>query len=174
MSTLRIGQARTSLEPLRATLLQRAQAEADRLRAQAQAEAGEAISRAEEQAAEILAQARTRGEAQAAAELSALRSHHQHERRGEILATEQDAYRELLHTATTAVCALRADPGYPALRDSLRDTAVRLLGAEAALVEDPAGGIIATADGRRLDLSLPAIASRALQEIEPEIEGLWA
>jgi len=174
MSTLRVKQARMSLEPLRIELLRRARAEAQRTLAEARDEVAEGLRQAQAHAADIIADARAQGEAQAAAESAAQRSHGRRARRGEILATQQRAYHQLSSTAAAAVCDLRTEPGYPVLRDSLRDTAIHVLGGHTSIADDPAGGIVAAAGGRRLDLSLPTIASRALRDIEPEIGGLWA
>lgn len=173
MSSLHVDEARAALSPLRRELLRRARAEADRDIAAARADAAATVAAAHAEAADMLAVARMRGEQQAETELAAGQASARHDRRAEILDAQRDAYEQLRAAGRAAICGLRDDSGYALLRENLRRVAVGLLGPDAAIVDDPAGGIVATADGRRVDLSLPAIADRALDATAAQIGGLW-
>ena len=59
-------------------------------------------------------------------------------------------------------------------RDLLRGNASAMLGADAQVNDDPGGGIVAQLGHRRVDLSLSAIAQRALDRLAPEVDGLWS
>ena len=105
-----------------------------------------------------------------AAERARTRRPHQ----SDVLAAQRDAYEQLRRRATDAVHRLRDEPGYPALRERLAARAAEILGTDAVVTEDSAGGIVAEAAGRRLDLSLTAFAARAFERIEADIDGLWS
>ena len=76
--------------------------------------------------------------------------------------------------APEAVLRLRDEPDYSRWRDLLRGNASAMLGADAQVKDDPGGGIVAQLGHRRVDLSLSAIAQRALDRIAPEVDGLWS
>jgi vacuolar-type H+-ATPase subunit E/Vma4 len=173
MSTLRVEQAGAALRPLRHELLRRAAADADRRTAAARADATRTVAQAQAEAADLLAAARMRGGAQARADLAADRAAAGRSRRADILDLQYQAYEQLRAAGRAAVRGLRADPGYAEIRQSLSRLATTLLGPDATLVEDPDGGIVATAGGRRLDLTLAAIADRALEAVAPDMDGLW-
>jgi vacuolar-type H+-ATPase subunit E/Vma4 len=69
--------------------------------------------------------------------------------------------------------ALAETAEYEALRARLADRAREQLGPQALLVESPDGGIVASAGNERVDLSLPALADRALERSGPEVAALW-
>ncbi|NIL53938.1 hypothetical protein HBK87_25785 [Streptomyces sp. 2BBP-J2] len=48
-----------------------------------------------------------------------------------------------------------------------------LLGPGAEVTGHPEGGVLARAPGRRADLSLPALAERALDRLGGEVRTLW-
>jgi hypothetical protein len=48
-----------------------------------------------------------------------------------------------------------------------------VLGAEATVAEDPAGGVVAQAGSHSLDLSLPALAARTLDDMSLQVSRLW-
>lgn len=166
--------ARTALAPLRAELIRRAEADARRTLGTVRAQVHRERDQAEVRAAEITARAQAAGEAAAAADLAAERADARRARRCEILATQRDAYRQLRRAAIATVCDLRHAPDYPDLRESLRGSAIATLGTHASITEAADGGIVAVTAGRRLDLSLTAIACRALDAVEIDIAGLWA
>ena len=90
-----------------------------------------------------------------------------------MLRAQQAAYADLRHRAATAVRQLRSDPSYPVLLDRLRGQAFAELGPDARLSEDPEGGLVAEAPGRRLDLTLPALAERAVDDLGGQVAALW-
>ena len=80
---------------------------------------------------------------------------------------------ELRVRARATVTALQAAPAYDRLRVRLAAQARQLAGPGAVVTEAPEGGVVAVAAGRRWDLSLPALAERAVDALGPEVERLW-
>jgi vacuolar-type H+-ATPase subunit E/Vma4 len=163
-----------ALEPMRVALLAQARADAaailDRARAQARTER----EHAESEAAAITECAAAAGRARAAGQLAARQRAAAAAGRAQLLAAQCAAYDRWRAESTDAVLGLHAEPGYARIRDGLRAMAVRLLGPDAVIVDDPDGGVVAQGDGRMLDLRLRTIAARALDRVEPEIGELWA
>jgi vacuolar-type H+-ATPase subunit E/Vma4 len=168
------GDARRALAPVRAALLRRAGGDAERALAAARADVRAIHAGADAEAAAITAHAEASGMARAREQVAGARRHAERARRAADLAAQRDVYAQWRTLATAAVQRLRDTPDYPAIRDALRAAAVQLLGPQAVIVEDPAGGVVAHGDGRTLDLRLSTIAARTLDRIEPEIGGLWA
>jgi len=165
---------RDALVPLRAELLSRAAAEAEATLAQANAEARAVLEAAEREAHDILDDARVAGAVDAAAGQATERARTRRAHQSAFLAAQRNAYEQLGRRGTVAVRRLRHEPGYPALQTRLAARAAEILGADAVVTEDPAGGIVAQAAGRRLDLSLTAFAARALERVEGGVDGLWS
>jgi len=163
-----------ALAPLREALLAQARAEADRLTAEAVAQAEEDLARADAQASAVIAGARAEGAADAAALVQAARASARRRARRTRLAAQTRAYAELRRRSIAALGALRDSPAYPAWLAALTEQARTALGPSAAVTEHPAGGIVATVPGRRLDLSLPALADRAMADLGEEVVTLWA
>ncbi len=174
MIALDTTRVRDALAPLRAELLQRAAADAEATLAQANAEARDVLEAAEREAHDILDDARAAGAAEAAAGEATERARTRRAHQSALLAAQRHAYEELGRRATDAVCGLRDEPGYPAQRTRLAARAVDILGADAVVTEDPAGGVVAEAAGRHIDLSLTAFAARALERVEGGVDGLWS
>ena len=162
-----------ALDPGRARLLQRARAEADTLLGAARTEAAETIAAAEARARALLDEARTRGEALAAADTAELLTIARRDARALELAAQRAVYDEACDGIKRGIQALRHAPDYPAVLAALERRARALLGSEALLIEDDRGGVIATASGRRLDLSLPTVADRIAQSMGEEVAQLW-
>ncbi|HEY6749358.1 MAG TPA: hypothetical protein VI357_27040 [Mycobacteriales bacterium] len=161
-----------ALAPVRAALIASAEADAAALLATADG-AGGAVAEARERAAELVARARAEGAANAAAVLAADRARAHRDGRRIVLAAQREAYEQLRRQARAAVTALRADPGYDRLRARLVGRVEAVLGPGATIVEHPGGGVVGSVPGRRCDLSLPAIADRAVDALGPEVERLW-
>jgi vacuolar-type H+-ATPase subunit E/Vma4 len=174
MITLDTARVRDALAPLHAELLRRADAEADRILADANAEARDVLDRAESEAQRIIDSARAAGAAEALMAQAAERARTRRAHQSDVLAAQRTAYEQLRRRATDAVHRLRNEPDYPGLRELLAARAAEILGTDAAVTQDSAGGIVAEAAGRRLDLSLTAFAVRAFQRIEADIDGLWS
>ena len=174
MSALRADRVMPALQPARAELLRRAGADADRTIDDARREAARIIEDATETARQVTEKARAAGEAAgtavAAAEAASLRL----ALRRELLAAQDDAYRQWRERGCEAVLRLRDEPGYATWQRALVRTARKALGEGARVSDHPGGGVIAEHGRRRLDLSLSAIAARALEAIAPEVAALWA
>ena len=174
MITLDTTRVRDALAPLRAELLQRAAADAEATLAQANAEARDVLEAAEREAHDILDAARAAGAAEAAAGQATERARTRRAHQSAAFAAQRHAYEQVGRRATDAVRRLRDEPGYPAMRTRLAARAAEILGADAVVTEDAAGGIVAEVAGRRLDLSLTAFAARALDRVEGGLDGLWS
>ena len=174
MIALDTTRVRDALAPLRAELLQRAAADAEATLAQANAEARAMLEAAECEAQGILEDARAAGAADAAAAQATEQARTRRAHQSAVLAAQRNAHEQLGSRATDAVCRLRDEPGYPALRMRLAARAADILGGDAVVTEDPAGGVVAEVAGRRLDLSLTAFAARALERVEGGLDGLWS
>jgi len=162
-----------SLEPVREEIVRQARADADAAVARAEAEAAEKLEQARTEAAAILDEARAGGEAEAN---RALRVHIAQARltartveleaRRQVYETWRNAVRDRIH-------GLRRSAEYPALMSRLADHARALLGEAAVIEEDPRGGLRAHAGNRRLDLTLDAVADRAIARAEGQAAELW-
>jgi vacuolar-type H+-ATPase subunit E/Vma4 len=92
-----------------------------------------------------------------------------------VLDTKRAVLLELHAGVRDAVVGLRAAPDYPRLLDGLTVRARARLGPDARIVRDPpdGGGIVAEADGRRLDYTLTALAEMAWADLGNALENLW-
>lgn len=161
------------LEPVRAALLAAAGADAAAVLAAADEDAAATMVAARAQVADLATTARAEGAADATAMLSADRARGRREARRIELAARQEMWDQLRDRARATVTALQADPAYDRLRDRLAAQARQLAGPGAVVTEAPEGGVVAVAAGRRWDLSLPALAERAVDALGPEVERLW-
>lgn len=159
----------TALEPLRAALVARARAEADRLCADAETAGGEMLAEADDEAEALLAKARAQGETDAAAMFASEMDRARRSARGVVLAAQRAAYNELRQRAITAVRGLLADP---ARRARLATVLRSQLGDQAVIREHPDGGIVAeTPDGRSIDASIEKLVDNAVADLD--LEQLW-
>ena len=163
-----------ALEPVRAALLAAARADAAAVLAAADEDAAAALAVAQAQVAGLAETARSEGAADAGAMLAADRARGRREARRIELAARREVWDQLRDRARAAVAALRTDPAYDGLRDRLAARARQLAGPGAEVSEPAEGGVVAVAAGRRWDLSLPALAGRAVESLGPEVERLWA
>jgi len=162
-----------ALAPVREALLARAQGERARVLEAVDEQTAAVTAAAEQEAASLLAQAREQGSADAALVAAAEESRARRESRALVLGAQHDAYEELRRRSVEAVGRLRDDPAYPQLQDRLRQEAIAQLGPAAEVVEDPAGGVVAVAGGRSVDLSLPVVALRAVDALGDRVTTLW-
>ncbi len=174
MSALDSGRAAASLKPVRAALIRDAEADAQRAIDAAQAEADRIIANARHTARQTAETARAAGRKAgtraADADVAGLRRG----LRNQLLAARDDAYRSWRQEGAEAVLRLRDDPRYQSWKEALTRTARDMLGADAHVVEHPQGGVVAELGSRRVDLSLPALADRALDQVAEEVDGLWS
>lgn len=166
--------AATALEPVRAELLRRAVAHAERVIAEAEKEAAFILEQAHDTARALTEEARAAGESAAAAVVAAQGAAQRRELRREVLTARDEAYQQWRRLGMQAVLRLRDEPGHARRQDNLRKTAYAVLGSDADVVDHPDGGVVAVAGQRRLDLSLAAIAEHTLDHVVPEVNGLWA
>ncbi len=162
-----------ALQPTIDALLQEASTDAATILAAIDADSNRRLVRAKGEAARRLAQARSEGEREARALLDAELRQAQGEARRLLLRAKRDVYEELDRRVRAAAQEMRADPSYGRLLDGLIGTARERLGPEATVIEAPSGGVIGELGARRIDLSLEALATRALAAC-PEVAGsLW-
>jgi len=160
-----------ALEPLRAALLSQALADADQDRRAAEAD-GEAVLRAAQaESDDLLADARAQGLADGGRLLTIERARVRRETRRTLLQAQRAGYDELRRAVREAVEPMRDDA---ALKQRLHRLAVAELGAGATVHDHPGGGVVAQSRDRhrRLDLSLDALADRAVAALD--LTPLWS
>ncbi|NMH97778.1 hypothetical protein [Pseudonocardia acidicola] len=163
--------ADTALDPVRAALLREARADADRVVGAARCDAAAVLDAARARAAAVLAAATAAGKADGAARAARAQARARRERHAAVLAARTAAYAELRAQVRAAVREL---PRWcPDLRDRLAARARAVLGPEAVLTATPDGGVLAELPGRRLELSLDALADLAVDGLGAEAELLW-
>ncbi|WP_405682215.1 hypothetical protein [Streptomyces sp. NBC_00057] len=172
MTTPAAGQT-DALATVRAELLRSARADAETLLAQAARDDELVLDRARTEAEEIVEQARREGAAEGAAAGAAGLLRARRSARSRELAVRREAYEELCRQVTERVRALRHTTDYPGVRDRLERRARQLLGPDATVTEQPGGGVVAHAAGRRADFTLDALAARALDRLGADTEALW-
>lgn len=163
--------ADAALEPVRAALLAAARAEGERLVAAAERDAAAVLDAARARAAAVLDAATAAGRADAAARAARERSAARRTRRTAELSARSAARDELRALVRAAVRDLRTS--CPDLRERL---AVRIraeLGPDALLAPTSDGGLVGEVPGRRLELSLEALADLAVDRLGPDVERLW-
>lgn len=174
MRSHELERASAALLPVRTALLRRASADADRVVESARRDADAAAAAARTLADAGVQQVAADAEAQALGELTITRTESRRDARTAELAAQRDAYDEFRRRVLASVVALQRDPAYPGLRDRLIARARHVLGPDAAISDAPDGGVIAETRGRRLDLSLSAIAERAVAAAGVEVSELWS
>lgn len=162
-----------ALEPVRTELLRAARADADGLLAEAEAYRARIVANAEARAEAIVDEARRRGREDAADDAASVRRHARRTARADLLATRTELYDELRGRVVAGVRARREEPGYASLVDGMTRRARQLLGPDADITPVPDGGVVATAGGRRVDYSLTAVATRALDGLGGRARELW-
>ena len=162
-----------ALAPLRQELVRAARADAEAELAAAHRTAETQVAAAHAEAARLVEAARAEGdrvgEMAAAATLAQARS----TARARELAARRELFDALLEQVTGRLSALRTASAYDDLRTALTTRARHLLGPGAVLTEPPGGGVVATAPGRRVDLSLTSLARLAVELAADAAEGLW-
>jgi vacuolar-type H+-ATPase subunit E/Vma4 len=162
------------LAPLVSALLTHAQDQARATVDAAQAEADQVIGRARDEADALLSEARAKGRSDGTAVVAAERARAERSARGILLSAQRAAHDRARAESRAAVAALRADPRYPQIRQTLRDRALQQLGPDATVEEPPCGGVVAVCGDRRLDLSFDALADDIVDRMGADAEGIWA
>ena len=165
-----------TLDPAGEALLADARAVAERVLSEADEEARERVAQAHADADALLARARAKGEADGRLEAGRAEALERTLARMEVLAARREAYDQLHRRARAAVLALRSEAGYDELLEHLAAAARRDLGVDAELEIDPPqeGGVRASADGRRVDYTLAALADRCVDDLGAGLKRLWA
>ncbi|QBJ96274.1 hypothetical protein ERC79_10070 [Rhodococcus sp. ABRD24] len=161
------------LAPVRKALLDRARADAARIRGAADADAAALEARARTEADGLLAAARTQGEADAETVLAAERSRARRRSRTIVLEARREVYEDLHDRIREAVTALRGDAVYPALLEQLAAQARAALGPDATITEDPGGGVVGQVRGRRAVCTLDALADARFDALGVRLTRLW-
>lgn len=164
-----------NLAPLRSALLSAAEAEADSAALAAAAEAATELALAEAQVASVLAGARAEAADAAGREALRIVGRARSDAGRVVLRARRDVYDELCAQVHAAALELRHDPAYGSLLERLQAVVRAQLGEDATLDVDPPGlgGVRGFSGSRHVDLSLPALAARALASLGPELELLW-
>lgn len=162
-----------NLQPLRASLLARAHAEADAVFGAARREAEERRAAARAEAEGLLRRAAADREAAAGAARARRLLRARRQAHTIVLQARRDAFDEMRDAAHAATEDLRAQPGYARFREHLTAAAREQVGTEAELTDPPGGGVVARAGERLVDYSLPAMTERCLARLGPELEELW-
>lgn len=162
-----------ALHPVRVELLRAAHSDAEAVLARAEREAAALLDQARAEARSILDEAQRQGEADGADAARDLRVRARREARSRTLAARREAYEELRRAAAVRVRELRGIASHPSMRERLERRACVLLGPGAEVSEHADGGVVGRAPGRRVDLSLTALADRALGRMGAEVRSLW-
>ncbi|MFJ8113326.1 hypothetical protein [Streptomyces sp. NPDC096132] len=173
MTTRAPDQKTDALQPVRAGLLRAAHADADTLLARAGREAAARLDQARAEARAILDDARRQGEADGADAARDLLVRARREARSRTLSARREPYEQLRREAAERVRELRRADGYASVRERLQRRARAVLGPDAQVTEHADGGVVARTPGRRVDLSLTALADRALDGMGAEVRNLW-
>jgi hypothetical protein len=163
----------TALAPVRGSLLAAARLEAADIRRDAGEQALALVEAARRNADQIRSAAAEDG-ADTARSQSVLRSARVRREAHETVLTRRNTlWLALQRHVRQSAAGLRSDQRYPRLLALLIEQSHALLGPEAIVAESPDGGVIAEAGSRRLDLSLPVLATRTLESMTQEVSALW-
>jgi len=163
--------AAAAVEPVRAALLGAARAAADRDVDAAHRYAADVLDTATTRVSEVHAAAVEAGRVEAAARTARTQAQARRDRRTAELHDQDAAYAQLRERVRAAVRALPAS--HPQLRERLVARALTELGPDARITDTPDGGLLAETPGRRLDLSLDALADLAVEALGAEASLLW-
>jgi hypothetical protein len=163
-----------ALAPVREAMLGRAAEQAGQIVADAQRAARALGAEARRAAADAMARAQQEGWAQAEPLAAAERHRGRRQARAIALGAELRARDEVADAIRAAVLGLRDQPGYGELRDRLAALAGRAAGQGATVSEHADGGVIAHAPGVLVDCSLPRLAERVIEVLDPRIRELQA
>ncbi len=165
-----------SVERLRATLLEGAEAEARALLEdadrRADAEAERSLADSEQFLETAQAEGGVSGELQSARALALARA----EARRLVLEAKAAVYEDFRSRALAAALGLRDDrAAYRRVLRRLEAEACRSLGEGAELEVDPpdGGGVRARAGSRSVDLTLPVLVERCIGSLGVAVEALW-
>jgi vacuolar-type H+-ATPase subunit E/Vma4 len=167
---------KSQLEPLAKALTATAHSDAQGRLDEARARATDIREDAASAAADILARAQAEGEAAAERESEHRLVAARREARHRVLEAQRRAYDGLFQASLAAVEGERGGPGYEALQERLEAVVDKTLGEDATRTVDPegAGGVIGRSDGRCVDLTLPVLVRRCIEQMGEEVSRLWS
>lgn len=151
-----------ALAPVREALLALARRDAARVLTAADADAATIMSHAEEVAEQIRSAAQAEATVDARTRLALEESRINREARAVELRAHRAAYDELVRRAREAMRDLSDVPG---LREKLAGLARAELDAAATVVQNPDGGVVAEAGGRRVSYLLTTLAEDAVADL---------
>lgn len=162
-----------ALEPVRRALRDAAEREAAVIFGASADQVRAVLDAAQRDAQDLRQAAAAEGEALARSAAAARSARVRREAHQTVLA-EQEALRvHLVRRLEEAATARRSDPRYPRLVERLTAYGRAALGPGATVTESPTGGVVAEKDSRRLDLTLPVLATQALEPRWQEARDLW-
>jgi hypothetical protein len=162
-----------ALEPLKAELLRRGRvAAAERLQLAAADDAA-IIARGQREADLIFEQARQEGLSEASELIARERTRHRRQARDVVLRAHAAALQQLRERSIAAVVQLATEPGYVELHNRLVGYVRSQLGQDAVISYAPAGGVIGTVTGERLDCSFPALVEQVLADLTSDRGTAW-
>ena len=165
---------RAALEPVRASLLADAETEAATILREAQAVARGATDDAEREVDAVVDRARRRTERSARARADQDSARVRRDAHRQLLDAQESLRARFVDRVHDAVWGLRLDPRYPALLDALEARARHQLGEDVEIERDSdGGGVVATAEARRVDYGLDALAGMAVEAHSEEVSKLW-
>lgn len=172
MTTLPARSA-AALVPVREALLEDARARAEQLRRDARDQADAVLAVARHDADAIHADAAADGERTARSDAALRSARVRRQAHDSVLAARNAIRLELYRQVTESASALRTDPRYPELMARLTARSRAGLGPDAVVSPSPHGGVVARSGSRHLDLSLPTLATQALESMAREVRTLW-
>lgn len=162
------------LGAFRDAVLAEAREHARQVREQAGPAADEQLRAARVDAAALVDEAQREGREAAQRQQRHERSEARRENRETVLAARGDAVEQLRYRVLEHLDQARDGAAYDGLLGRLETVARRQLGGRCEVEEDTeAGGVLATAGGRRVDYRLPTLVERALADLGSELEELW-
>lgn len=167
---------KSQLEPLAVALADAAERDAEARLAEARAHAQTIQDEAASEVRDVLSKAEAEGVAAAERESShRLVAAKRRARRG-VLAAQRATFDALFDTALAAIDSARGGQQYGSLQERLARTALETLGHEATVESDPdgRGGVLARADGRSIDLTLPVLVRRCISRMGKDVSKLWS
>jgi vacuolar-type H+-ATPase subunit E/Vma4 len=166
---------RSALDVVAQALLSRSEAEASARITAAEERAKDIVAEGLAHAEDITRSAEAEGTRSAESEAGHRLARGRRKARRAVLGARMVAMERLHAETLAAVDELRRRPDYPNLEDGLADLAMTALGPDAELERDPElrGGVRARAGFRTVDLTLPSLAERCLQDLRTDLETLW-
>lgn len=158
-----------ALEPVREALLARARETASQTVAAAREAGTSRVERARSDAAALLEGARAAGRADAEDLLAAEAAAARRRAREVVLRARREACEEVRRRSREAVRDVLAQPGARAAMTSVLRAE---LPGDVRVHDEPGGGLLIEAPGRRLDASVEALVDAVLAEMD--LEELWA